>query len=64
MGNNIKCKYDDYWAMRLNMIDEIGLINKLQTVSGGKQLDHLTFSMIALRESKILKVKHNKTKWR
>lgn len=44
------------------MIDEIGLVNKLQTVSGGKQFDHLTFSMIALRESKMLKVKHNKTK--
>lgn len=48
--------------MKQSMIDEIGLVNKLQTISGGKQLDHLEFSMIALRQSKILKLKHNKTK--
>lgn len=39
-------------------MDEIGLVNRLQTVSGGKELDHLTFSMMALREAKLLPAKH------
>lgn len=36
MGNNLKCNYFDILAMRPNKLDEIGLVNRLQTVSGGK----------------------------
>ena len=47
-------------GMKQKEIDEIGLINRLQTVSGGKELNHITFSLIALRESKLLKTKYKK----
>ena len=46
--------------MRQKEIDEIGLINRLQTVSGGKEMNHITFSLLALRESKLLKTKYKK----
>ena len=42
MGNNVK-------NMKQNESDVMGLINRLQTVSGDDNLDHLAFSMIALR---------------
>ena len=47
-----------YSALKPNLLDEIGLVNRLQTVSGGKELNHLAFSMIALRESKLIKNKY------
>lgn len=48
----------EYSALKPNLLDEIGLVNRLQTVSGGKELNHLAFSMIALRESKLIKNKY------
>ena len=42
IGNGVK-------NMRQNESDLYGLINRLQTVSGEENLDHLAFSRIALR---------------
>ena len=60
MSNNLKSKSNINIGMKQKEIDEIGLINRLQTVSGGKEMDHITFSFLALRESKLLKTKYKK----
>jgi len=44
--------------LKPKLLDEIGLVNKLQTVSGGQELDHIAFSMMALKDSKLATSKH------